>query len=218
MGLLRVKAWTPITELYYITGGSARGKKVSQKTWRLLRQRVNSCSILMVITTDQPRSTASDDVHRPPGFLIFYCMFTVLTPCLADFEVNIRSHCICTVLHTAIHCKETLTSLSGKIFSIFFYFSGHYAVNISVSLMKILFLVSCRIFLASFKNLCCILHCDCLYTFIQIDGIKFILSIRVRSRVRKLEGQRNKSYTQGLGVFKAVCINCNIVSETRVTR
>ena len=61
---------TRTTELYYITGGSARGKKVSPKTWRLLRHfHDDRSSVLMVVTTDQPRSSASDDVLCPPGFL-----------------------------------------------------------------------------------------------------------------------------------------------------
>ena len=29
------KRWIVATELYYITGGSARGKKVKQKTWQI---------------------------------------------------------------------------------------------------------------------------------------------------------------------------------------
>ena len=45
------------TELYYITGGPARDKKVSAKTWRILRHfHDNTYFIFMVIATDQPRS------------------------------------------------------------------------------------------------------------------------------------------------------------------
>jgi hypothetical protein len=45
------------TELYYITGGPARHKKVSPKTWRILRHfHDNTSEIFMVTATDQPRS------------------------------------------------------------------------------------------------------------------------------------------------------------------
>jgi hypothetical protein len=49
--------WGSITELYYITGGPAWDKKVSAKTWGILRHfHDNTYFIFMVIATDQPRS------------------------------------------------------------------------------------------------------------------------------------------------------------------
>jgi hypothetical protein len=45
------------TELYYITGGHARHKKVKPRTWWILCHfHDNTSEIFMVTATDQPRS------------------------------------------------------------------------------------------------------------------------------------------------------------------
>ena len=78
-----------ITELYYISGDRAPDRKVSPKTWRILRHK---SSILMMLITDHGSSECGRRIQPPPPrFYGVYYGFISVTLWFCTFILTIYS-------------------------------------------------------------------------------------------------------------------------------